>query len=114
MELGEILALVNAGYTKDEINTMLSGEHVQPAAAPVQVQPQAQPHEQQQEQVQPAEEPEPSLADVMKGIAKLTSAIQANAIAQSQIPGGSLPDPKQAASAAVAEIIRPTYKERTK
>ena len=47
----------------------------------------------------------------MQGIAKLTSAVQANAIAQSVIPQG-LQNPPSAEDM-LAEIIRPTFKERS-
>ena len=51
------------------------------------------------------------MADIMQGIAKLTSAVQANAIAQSAIPQG-LQNPPSAEDM-LAEIIRPTFKERS-
>ena len=47
----------------------------------------------------------------MKEIAKLTSAVQANAIAHSVIPGGMPHQPT--AEDMLAEIIKPTYKERS-
>ena len=51
------------------------------------------------------------MAELMQSIAKLTSAIQANAIAQSVIPSGISNPPK--AEDMLAEIIRPTFKERS-
>lgn len=134
MELSDIMALVKAGYTKDEIAQMdtqapadPNPEPVQPTVqttapvadpapaqvvepvapavpAPVPV-PQTQPT-----QTQPTEPTQPTMADIMQGIAKLTSAVQANAIAQSVIPQG-LQNPPSAEDM-LAEIIRPTYKER--
>ena len=56
------------------------------------------------------EHAEPTMADLMQSIAKLTSAIQANAIRSSIIPEGISNPPK--AEDMLAEIIRPTYKER--
>lgn len=122
MELTDIITLVKAGYTKDEIAQMEG--HVQPNADPVPVGETAQDAEpvatQVAEPVAVAEakavpEPQPAqdqttLADIMKGIAKLTSAVQANAIAQSVIPQG-LNNPPSAEDM-LAEIIRPTIKER--
>ena len=136
MELTDILALVKAGYTRHEIeqmdkpqtadpNPLAVPEPVQtpapvaePASVPAQVvepvapavpvavpQPQPQPA-----QTQPIEQTQPTMADIMQGIAKLTSAVQANAIAQSVIPQG-LQNPPSAEDM-LAEIIRPTYKER--
>ena len=136
MELTDILALVKAGYSRHEIeqmdkpqttdpNPLTVPEPVQtpaqvsePASVPAQVvepvapavpvavpQPQPQPA-----QTQPTEQTQPTMADIMQGIAKLTSAVQANAIAQSVIPQG-LQNPPSAEDM-LAEIIRPTFKER--
>ena len=136
MELNDILTLVKAGYTKDEIAQMDSPISANPDISPVQqpVQntapvpepsavpaqanepvapavpaavPQPQP---QPAQTQPMEQTQPTMADIMQGIAKLTSAVQANAIAQSVIPQG-LQNPPSAEDM-LAEIIRPTFKER--
>ena len=119
MELTDILSLVKAGYTREEIEQMESpkpetatpepvSEPVEaeaPAAEPVAVpQPTAQPLPQQA----PAQD-QPSLADIMQGIAKLTSAVQANAIAQSVIPQGLKTAPT--AEDMLAEIIRPSYRK---
>lgn len=133
MELTDIMALVKAGYTKDEIAQM---EKLQPSdpnpvpasepvATPVPVAEPANPPTQVAEPVavpapapapvpQPAQTPaqdQPTMADIMQGIAKLTSAVQANAIAQSVIPQG-LQNPPSAEDM-LAEIIRPTFKERS-
>ena len=132
MELSEALELVKAGFTKDEI---LQLAHVEPPVSdpvpavepvedtepinePVPAQfaervaesvPEAVPEAVPQPQPEQGETTT-TLADVMMGIAKLTSAIQANAIAQSVIPEGLSNTPK--AEDMLAEIIRPTYKER--
>lgn len=129
MELSEILTLVKAGYTKNEITQMESKPTVQPDAEPVPVDPATPEAQPVQEPVagavsEPVAEPvavpvqkeqqannQPSMSDVMQSIAKLTSAIQANAIAQSVIPQASLNPPK--AEDMLAEIIRPTFKERS-
>ena len=136
MELTDIMALVKAGYTKDEIAQMEKPQPADPNPAPVQqpvpnveqiaepssvpaqvvepvapAVPVAQPvPAQQPTQTQPNEPTQPTMADIMQGIAKLTSAVQANAIAQSVIPQG-LSNPPSAEDM-LAEIIRPTYKER--
>ena len=121
MELNDIMTLVKAGFTKDEIMQMVSSP-----ADTVQkpVEPETPPAEQAEEQkpvqtpeqtpVQtpvPSEPTQPTMSDIMQGIAKLTSAVQANAIAQSVIPQGALH--QQTAEDMLAEIIRPTYKERS-
>ena len=135
MELTDILALVKAGYTRDEIAQMDKPQTPDPNPVPVQqpVQTPAQVAEpapaqvvepvapavpvaqpvpaQQPTQTQPNEPTQPTMADIMQGIAKLTSAVQANAIAQSVIPQG-LSNPPSAEDM-LAEIIRPTFKERS-
>ena len=135
MELNTILELVKAGFTKDEIMQMEqptpADPNPQPTPAPVENTPQPTEHQPAPTQVvepvapavptpapapqpQPVQNPapdQPTMADIMQGIAKLTSAVQANAIAQSVIPQG-LPNPPSAEDM-LAEIIRPTFKERS-
>ena len=98
MELNTILELVKAGFTKDEImqmeQTAVQNTNTEPVQTPVDT---------------PAQD-QPSMADIMQGIAKLTSAVQANAIAQSVIPQGLQTPPS--AEDMLAEIIRPSFKER--
>lgn len=122
MELTDIMALVKAGYTKDEIAQMEKPGTPDPAPvvepapataptpepAPAQVaEPVAQPVPQPVQQ-----EAQPTMSELMQSIAKLTSAVQANAIAQSVIPGGANPQAPTAEDM-LAEIIRPTFKERS-
>lgn len=121
MELADIMALVKAGYTKDEIAQMENPNPADPNPVPVQqpvvpaeqapvqvAEPVAQPVPQPTQLPQPEQ---PSMADLMQSIAKLTSAVQANAIAQSVIPGGANPQTPTAEDM-IAEIIRPTFKAR--
>lgn len=128
MELTDIMALVKAGYTKDEIAQMEKPQPsdpnpvpaVQPVATPVPVAEPANPPTQVVEPVavpapapvpQPAQqEAQPTMAELMQSIAKLTSAVQANAIAQSAIPAGVSNPPS--AEDMLAEIIRPTFHQR--
>lgn len=133
MELSDIMALVKAGYTKDEIMQMEKPEPsdpnpvpaVTPDATPVQTpEPVPAPVNVPVATAVPAPQPvytpapvptskpeEPTMAEIMQSIAKLTSAVQANAIAQSVIPQG-LQNPPSAEDM-LAEIIRPTFKERS-
>ena len=135
MELNTILELVKAGFTKDEIMHMAQPTDSKPNPEPVQLQmdipaPSAEPQPVQAQVVEPVTVPvpapvpapapqpvqtpaqdQPTMADIMQGIAKLTSAVQANAIANSVIPQG-LQNPPSAEDM-IAEIIRPTYKERS-
>ena len=126
MELTDIMALVKAGYTKDEIAQMEKPQPVtpdpvpagQPVATTVQVAEPANTPTQVAEPVavpapapQPAQqEAQPTMAELMQSIAKLTSAVQANAIAQSVIPAGVSNPPS--AEDMLAEIIRPTFHQR--
>ena len=129
MELTDILSLVKAGYTREEIEQMEKPQPsdpnpvpaVQPVATPVPVAEPANPPAQVAEPVavpapapvpQPArQEAQPTMAELMQSIAKLTSAVQANAIAQSVIPGGANPQTPTAEDM-LAEIIRPTFHQR--
>ena len=128
MELTDILSLVKAGYTREEIEQMEKPQPsdpnpvpaVQPVANPVPVAEPVNPPAQVAEPVavpapapvpQPAQqEAQPTMAELMQSIAKLTSAVQANAIAQSVIPAGVSNPPS--AEDMLAEIIRPTFHQR--
>ena len=87
---------------------------VQPVATPVPVAEPTNPPAQVAEPaqvVEPAQqEAQPTMAELMQSIAKLTSAVQANAIAQSVIPAGVSNPPS--AEDMLAEIIRPTFHQR--
>lgn len=127
MELNDILTLVKAGYTRNEIEQMEkpgtpdAAPSIVPVEEPVQnpqpapaqtVEPAAVPAAVPAPQPQPAQaQAEPTMAEIMQSIAKLTSAVQANAIAQSVIPGG-VTQQTPTAEDMLAEIIRPTYHER--
>ena len=130
MELNTILELVKAGFTKDEIMQMAQPTHTHsdpvPVPAPVETPaPEAKPEPVPAQVAEPVavpapapapvpqpaqQEAQPTMAELMQSIAKLTSAVQANAIAQSVIPAG-LSNPPSAEDM-LAEIIRPTFKER--
>lgn len=132
MELSDILSLVKAGYTREEIEQMEKPQPadpnpipaVVPVANPVPVAEPADPPAQVVEPVavpvavpaatpvpQPApQEAQPTMAEIMQSIAKLTSAVQANAIAQSVIPADVSNPPS--AESMLAEIIRPTFHQR--
>lgn len=129
MDIKDLLALVNAGYTKEEIVQMTATTAPTPEPAPVPTPvPEEKPVEapapapvavaepvaESKPQPQPVQAPaqeQPTMAQIMESIAKLTSAVQANAIAQSVIPQG-LSNPPSAEDM-LAEIIRPTFKERS-
>lgn len=124
MELTDIIMLVKAGYTRDEIEHMAQPTpvHADPAPVPAPVEntepdpepvpaPAAEPAAAPVPAAQPAPQlqtdpAQPTMSDLMQSMAKLTSAIQANAIANSFIPGGSPRQPD--ASEVLGQIIRPT------
>lgn len=126
MELTDILSLVKAGYTRAEIEQMETPQPSDPNPEPVPMQipvPVAEPANPPaqvtepvavpvaQPVLQPAQqEAQPTMAELMQSIAKLTSAVQANAIAQSVIPAGVSNPPS--AEDMLAEIIRPTFHQR--
>lgn len=128
MELTDIMALVKAGYTRDEILQMENPTpgNVNPQSVPVPMEVSSAQNEPETAQViepvavavpvavpeaQPQPEPQQAtLNQVLESIARLTSAVQANAIAQSVIPGGIPTQPT--AEDMLAEIIRPTYKRK--
>ena len=114
MTMQEILTLVAAGYTKEDIEKMQAPTAPAPAPVP-DPEPAAPAPLPDPEPAAPAPAPapadnEPTMRDLMQSMAKLTSAIQANAIAQSVVPGGNQ---GPTAEDAIAQIIRPTFKERS-
>ena len=121
MTIEQITALVNAGFTKEEIMAMTAP--AQEPAAPAQQTAQEPAQQTAQEPAQqtaqePAAQKEISLADVIKSnqlvmenISKLTAAVQANAIRTAVQPNGV--QPEYTGEQAIAEIIAPPRKERT-
>ena len=125
MDAKSIIRLLDAGYTKEEIMAMETVPVQTPAVetpAPIPA-PAETPAEVEVPVAEPApapaptpaptptqEQTQPSTSDIMREIAKLTLAVQANAIANSVLPQGVFHQPS--AEDALAEIIRPTYNER--
>ena len=122
MDAKTIIRLLDAGYTKEEISAMENNVQVPtptdetPTPAPV---PEQKPAEAEVAKPTPAPTPtpapapapaqeQPSMADVMHQIAKLTASIQANALANTNIPNGADPRGGLTGENALAEIIRPT------
>ena len=124
MDANTIIRLLDARYTKEEITAMETVPVQTPAVetpapaptpapvetpavveAPVAV---ATPAPAPTPTPAPAQE-QPSLSDVMHQIAKLTASIQANALANTNIPNGADPRGGLTGENALAEIIRPTF-----
>lgn len=118
MDAKTIIRLLDAGYTKEEISAMENVPEQKPAVetpAPAPV-PEQKPAEVEVAKPAPTPTPtptpaqeQPSMADVMHQIAKLTASIQANALANTNIPNGADPRNGLTGENALAEIIRPTF-----
>ena len=122
MDANTIIRLLDAGYTKEEISAMETVpvptpavETPIPAPTPVETPAVAEepvavatPVPAPAPTPAPAQE-QPSLSDVMHQIAKLTASIQANALANTNIPNGADPRNGLTGENALAEIIRPTF-----
>lgn len=109
MTVTEIMKLLDAGYTKEEITALEAPAPEATPEAELEAKPEPAPAPEAKPEAAPAPDAEPTLADVLKQMAKLTATIQANALAQTQIAG----QPKApTAEDMIAQIIRPTRKER--
>lgn len=120
MDAETILKLVNAGFTKEDIMGLGNVQAPTPAQAEPAEEPAPVPVLEVAEEpvavATPAPEPaptptqeQPSLSDVMNQIATLTASIQANALANTNIPNGADPRNGLTGENALAEIIRPTF-----
>lgn len=126
MTAQEILQLMQGGFTHDEI-IALTQETPEPAPDPVPgpaPDPEPAPAPVDEPTPVPAADPAPepvpgpdqiaqllkANADLQQQVAHLTSTLQANAIAQSMIPGGTPQQPDAAQT--LAQIIRPTRSQK--
>ncbi len=130
MTAWEIIQLLNGGFTHDEIMALTQAP-VQPAPVAVpDPAPDPEPTTAQADEPSavsaPAASPEPTpdpadkpdqievllkaQADLQKQVAKLTSTLQAQAIANSVLPGGITQQPD--ASQVLGQIIRPTRSKK--
>lgn len=126
MTAQEILQLMQGGFTHDEIMQLVSPGSIS-ASAPA-PEPTPEPDNEPTPAPAPAPAPvpdpvpapepaQPSIGDLIKAnqdlqlqVAKLTSTLQANAIAGSMIPGGMPQQPD--AAAVLGQIIRPTRSKK--
>ena len=119
MTYNEILELVRAGFTRDEINAMQAAP-AEPAetaapAEPAETAAPAEPATPAPEpaltvQTPPATETEKLLRELLGGMSTLTKAVQAGN--RTSITRDEPPDRQQAADAATARIINPHYGEK--
>ena len=128
MTAQEILQLMQGGFTHDEIIQLCTNDTVPapvpapepaPAPAPEPAPAQAQAPAPVPDPVPAPEPDQPNISDLINAnrelqlqVAKLTSAVQANAIQNSLLPGVGTPkSPEEAAADVIAQIIRPTRKK---
>ena len=112
MKASEILQLINAGYTKADIEAMENPEtgapDPVPAAAP-EAEPEPEPMPEPEEQKPAPEAPKtvnPEIEALTKQINSLVSAIQRSNILNSQQPQ----QPAESAEDILASIISPTHR----
>lgn len=110
MKVSEILKLIDAGYTKAEIQAMENPE-TDTAPDPVPAAPAAEPEEvPEQEETKPIPEApaagNPQIDALTKQLNSLVSAIQKSNMLNSQQPA----PPAQSAEDILASIIHPTHK----
>lgn len=113
MNYNEILELVRAGFTRDEINAMQAPTPAPPPEPPADPQPAEPPAADPQPEpvaAPPATETEKLLRELLGGMSTLTEAVQAGN--RANITREEPPDRQQAAGAATARIINPHYGER--
>lgn len=114
MNYNEILELVRAGFTRDEINAMQASapapQPEPPAADPQPAEPPAGDRQPEPVAAPPATETEKLLRELLGGMSTLTKAVQAGN--RANITREEPPDRQQAAGAATARIINPHYGER--
>ena len=121
----QILQLIQGGFTHDEIMQLTGTAVPTPAPAPEPTPtPDPEPTPSQAPDPVPAPAPvpapepaQPDLSDLIKAnaelqkqMAQLTSAVQANAIAHTMLPGGVPQQPD--AAQVLGEIIRPTRSKK--
>lgn len=113
MNYNEILELVRAGFTRDEINAMQDPTPVTQPDPPTDPQPAEPPAADPQPEpvaAPPATETEKLLRELLGGMSTLTKAVQAGN--RANITREEPPDRQQAAGAATARLINPHYGER--
>lgn len=107
MEIKDIVALVNAGYTKSEISELLSSaaspEPSGPAEAPADPAPVQEPVK---AEAAPAAAPTVDNSEVLSALKELTKTIQKNAILRDDLR----PAKQETATDILGKIINPTGK----
>ena len=107
MKAEEVLKLIDAGYTKTDIEAMMQPD---PTQEP-QPEPQPEPEQQPDPEPQPENGTEKRLSALEQGIADLVKAIQASNLRNDSFNENS-DTLEQQTDRAMSEIIRPAIKER--
>lgn len=103
MTIDDVLTLVKAGFSREEIAVMAASAEPAPAPAPAPA-PEPTPAPAPEPAPQPEARPD-MLAQILERFDTMTQALQASAIRGTQQP------PKQTTDDILAEIIRPARKE---
>ena len=118
MNSEDILKLVNAGYTKQEIEQMQSGQDQEQDQKQdqdqEQDQKQDQDQEQNQEQNQDVQQMRDQLTETQKQLKQLVKQMQQNNLKTASVNILPEDDLMKKTDAAMAELIRPTYEKEEK
>lgn len=116
MNSADILKLVNAGYTKEEIDQMQSGQDQNQEQNQEQEQEQDQNQEQEQDQEQNQEitQLREQLTETQKQLKQLVKQMQQNNLKTASVNILPEDDLMKKTDAAMAELIRPTYEKEEK
>lgn len=122
MNSADILKLVNAGYTKEEIDKMQSGQDQEQDQGQDQDQnqdqeqdrEQEQNQEQEQEQNQEVQQLRDQLTETQKQLKQLVKQMQQNNLKTASVNILPEDDLMKKTDEAMAELIRPTYEKEEK
>lgn len=111
MEFKELIALVNAGFSKDEIKAIVTAKTKEPEPEPAeQQQPEAAPEKKDLSADQAAAAPALDLTDLKDAIADLKKTIQAANIIHNTIDTAPAATVQDAADDVIKRLINPTGK----
>lgn len=118
MDLTDILTLLNAGYTKEEIDKMQSGQDQEQGQDQDQDQEQGQEQDQsqvqEQDQSQEVAQLREQLTETQKQLKQLVRQMQQNNLKTASVNILPEDDLMKKTDEAMAELIRPTYEKEEK
>lgn len=109
MTIDQIIKLLDAGYTKDEIHAMEGTNNAPeqtPQPEPEPQQPDPEPTPEPAQNVRPESTINPQIEELSRSLKAFTAAIQKSNILASNMPT----NPEPSAEDVLAEIINPTHK----